>query len=131
MNSKEEFFDVGQKHHDQKLPKQEKLKKRIEFSETIQKVKRWQGAAFNIYFLKASERKAGFTVPKKVGNAVFRNRAKRRMREVYRKNKTLAGAFHLVFIAKPSIQIKSLQLIEQDFLLFLHQTPVGLKDQKS
>jgi len=39
--------------------------------------------------LPAAERKIAFSTPRSVGNAVRRNRARRKLREFYRRNKAL------------------------------------------
>ena len=52
----------------------------------------------------AKEYKVGFSVTKKVGKAVVRNKIKRRLKEVVRKFKNNIAPKHtLIFIAKPEI----------------------------
>lgn len=48
--------------------------------------------------------RVGFSVSKKVGNSVVRNRARRRMKEAYRTIlPELSGNYSLVFVARESI----------------------------
>lgn len=48
-------------------------------------------------------RKAGFAVSRQVGSAVSRNRARRRLREVYRHLRlTLPDDIEVVFVARPA-----------------------------
>lgn len=60
--------------------------------------------------------RAGFTVSRKVGNAVARNRARRRLREVARHvlNETALPAADHIFIARPQAQERPYQLLLED-----------------
>jgi ribonuclease P protein component len=61
--------------------------------------------------------RVGFTVTKKLGNAVKRNRIKRMLREIYRRNRIFAsGSFDLVVNAYASIGDSTVEQIERDFL---------------
>jgi ribonuclease P protein component len=57
-----------------------------------------------LFVLRSPEfaRKAGFVAGRRVGGAVARNRAKRLMREAYRRNKTVLpeAGVHLVLVAR-------------------------------
>ncbi len=60
--------------------------------------------------------RAGFTVSRRVGNAVVRNRARRRLREVARlllPEAGVAGADH-VFIARPQAQERPFDALVAD-----------------
>jgi len=59
----------------------------------------------------------GIVTSKKVGNAVIRNRAKRQIREVIRKNlNNLRPGYDVVIVARFNIKDAVFALIENDFL---------------
>ena len=59
----------------------------------------------------------GFTVTRKSGGAVRRNRIKRVLREIFRTHRLAeCGAFDMVVNAHPSIVGRSYQEVERDFL---------------
>ena len=69
--------------------------------------------------VEAVDTKFGITVSRKVGNAVVRNRVKRRLREVIRNgNFTLPGAWKVVIIARPCAANVSYRVLEKDFVGF-------------
>jgi len=69
-----------------------------------------------LFFLpNQSIQKVGFTATKKIGNAVKRNRAKRRLRALFLKYSTHLKNGTYVFVAKQSIIEISHTDLEKDF----------------
>ncbi|WP_428393760.1 ribonuclease P protein component [Lichenicoccus sp.] len=71
--------------------------------------------------------RVGFTVTKKVGNAVVRNRAKRRLREVARlllRERPLSGV-DLVLIGRAGTGGRDFRALIDDFSRALRKTGVG------
>ena len=85
----------------QRLTRQSKLRKRREFLHTQRKGKKLNSAWVTLSIVPADVLRVGFTVSKKVGSAVARNRIKRWFREFVRKNLSLFPQAHIVFLAKP------------------------------
>lgn len=81
------------------------IKASPDFQRIARQGRKWSGPAFIMQILFTGENagfRLGLTASKKVGNAVMRNRAKRRLREMVRlflKTKKLSG-FDMVLIAK-------------------------------
>ena len=88
------------------LPKNFRLRKRTEFSYSFKHGKFNSFKNFNlvVFTRKDNLLRIGFSVSKKVGKAVVRNKIKRRMSAIIHKNlKILNKGFNLIFIAKPEI----------------------------
>lgn len=88
------------------LPTSERLRSNREFQQVYKEGKSYAEGPVVLYLVKTNDpamRMAGFSVSKKIGNAVVRNGVKRRMRESYR---AVLGAlpkgYMAVFIARRS-----------------------------
>jgi ribonuclease P protein component len=67
------------------------------------------------YLPKQTIHKVGFTATKKIGNAVKRNRAKRRLRALFCEYSPLLKDATYIFVAKQSINEISHQQLKEDF----------------
>ena len=96
------------------------IKASPDFQRIARQGRRWSGPAFIMQILKTEEGaqfRLGLTASRKVGNAIVRNRAKRRLREMVRlflKAQKLAG-FDLVLIAKTAAASQEFSLMEGEF----------------
>ena len=66
------------------MEKHYRLKRNGQFHYVYRKGKRVGGHEMTLFFVRGPRVLAGFSVSKKVGNAVTRNRVKRRLREAFR-----------------------------------------------
>jgi len=99
----------------------DRLRKRREFEECYSSGVRVSGRHIQVFLLPARDAGArarlGISVPRRVGNAVARNRARRRLREIFRRNRDLLGgvAVSLVVNARPSTAGASFQELSEDY----------------
>lgn len=106
---------------DQRLPKSEIIRRREDFRALFQGGSRWEGVYLRIHYLPADGRHVGFSVPKRFGNAVQRNRIKRLMREVYRKHRWCFGDYSIIIFARGRARQADYGLIRQEFEAFLQE----------
>jgi len=94
----------------------ERIKARAHFQEIYQKGTRVHGR-FSTVFVFANRLpigRLGIAATKKLGGAVVRNRAKRLIREVFRRNK-IANGFDVVVIPKRELLDVSFTILEADY----------------
>ena len=110
-------------------PRLERLKKRQEFLRTAARGKRAAQPGLVLQALAVSEPslRLGFTVTKKIGNAVVRNRARRRLKEAARL--TLPGlalsGWDLVLIGRDATAERPFPLLIEDLRGALRQAGVA------
>jgi ribonuclease P protein component len=111
---------VSQLHlflNDERFRKEERLTRRSQFLRTQRRGCRQVTRCLVVYACKTEEAhsRVGLTVSRKVGGSVVRNLVKRRLREVFRRNKPrLPIGYDLVWIARKGAGDASLEeLLEQ------------------
>lgn len=95
-----------------------RLKKNTEFKKVYKQGRSVANRFAVMYILQngTPHRKAGFSVSKKVGCAVLRNRIKRLFREVFRLNQgQLLTGINIIFIARQSAKEASFQELVRAF----------------
>ena len=106
---------------DERLPKEEIIKRSGEFSRIIKNGKRWKGKYLRIFFEEAGRRQVGFAVSKRQGNAVKRNRIKRLLREIYRKRRYKIREYKIIIMTEQDAIHLKISDLEQDLDLFLNE----------
>lgn len=97
------------------MEKKYRLKKNMEFKKVYSVGKNHWNRNFVLYTRKNNldETRVGFTITKKHGNAVVRNRIRRQMKEAYRLNfHNVKMGYDLVFIPKKNITTISYKELE-------------------
>lgn len=97
------------------LKRNEILKQKNYFQLAFSQGRRFHGRYLQLILLPYSKRLVGFTVTRKCRRAWQRNRIKRILREIYRKNKSDLPLSILIVYAKSSFEI-NYHLLEEDFI---------------
>ena len=94
----------------------ERIRRRTEFKHVYEKGTRVHGRYSTIFVLSNSLKvgRLGIAATKKLGGAVQRNRAKRLIREIFRRNK-IASGFDVVVVPRRELLQASLSAIEADY----------------
>ena len=94
----------------------ERIRRRAEFQQVYERGARIHGRYATVFVL-ANQRpvgRLGIAATKKLGGAVQRNRAKRLIREVFRRNK-IAPGFDVVVVPKREMLDATLTVLEADY----------------
>jgi ribonuclease P protein component len=94
----------------------ERIRRRSEFQQVYEHGVRIHGRYSTLFILanKLEVGRLGIAATKKLGGAVQRNRAKRLIREVFRRNK-IASGFDVVVVPKRELLDASLIVLEADY----------------
>lgn len=109
------------------LPKNLRLLRRSDFRRVYEDGQR-RSAPLCALFYRANglrETRLGITAPTRLGNAALRNRVKRRLREVFRLNRSsLAGGWDVVLNPRPAVARVPFEGLKREILrLFPSQPP--------
>ena len=106
------------------LKKKLRLTKNKEFTYIYRRGMKIKGRYFSIYAIRGSqEMKIGFSLSKKVGNAVVRNLFKRRLHEIFKELIPGMKLNKYVVVASPYIREASYQELKEDI-----KTTLGKSD---
>ena len=98
---------------------QERIRKKKDFLFLYKKGNRYRGRYFNLIYLSndLNFSRMAVVVSKKVGGAVERNKIKRRLRTLFRRNKhILLNPLDIILFVKKEIQGASWQSLEEEYL---------------
>ena len=97
--------------------REERIRRRAEFLKIYEKGSRIHGRLLTLFLLPSSGAvgRLGIAATKKLGGAVQRNRAKRLIREVFRRNKITPG-FDVVVVPKRELLDASLTALEAEYV---------------
>jgi len=121
----------SQQPKNERLPKNEILRGKKCFETVFSGGDVVFGKIMSIRFMKAEDRRAAFAVSKKAGNAVKRNRIKRLLREIYRKNRQQIGNFWIVFIVSRKQDRINFTSLQEEFLHLILRAELVIEKERS
>ncbi|MGB3341958.1 MAG: ribonuclease P protein component [bacterium] len=89
------------------LSSSERLNQQV-VKKVFAKGKRFHCEQLTIIYLRSQKQAVGFVASKKVGSAVKRNMAKRRIREAYRMNKDIFKGLQVIFYTQHQLTTKQI-----------------------
>lgn len=104
------------------MEKKYRLRKNIEFKRVYSKGKNYWNRNLILYIKKngLEETRLGITITKKIGNAVVRNKIRRKIKEIYRKNyPNIKSGYDLIIIPKKNVIDLSYQELESSLIHIL------------
>jgi ribonuclease P protein component len=110
-------------HESHALSPAERIRRRVEFQEIYNRGAKVHGRYYTIFVLAnpSGAGRLGIAATRKFGGAVVRNRAKRLIREVFRRNK-IAKGFDVVVIPKRDLLDAGLTVLEADYRAIIERS---------
>ena len=107
----------------QALSATERIRRRVEYQEIYNRGAKTHGRYCTVFVLAnpSGAGRLGIAATRKLGGAVDRNRAKRLIREVFRRNK-IAKGFDVVVIPKRDLLDASLTVLEADYRAIIERS---------
>jgi len=106
------------------LAKRQVLKSAAQFDRIFTTGRRYNSQHLLIILQDAPEQRVGFAVSKRIRGAVPRNRAKRRLRELYRLNRDrLSQTVEIVMMAKVGFNESPFDTLTNEYLGILQRIP--------
>lgn len=101
---------------DERFPGSSRLRARRQFLETRRRGRRAEGRWLVVYAApnQIGDPRLGVTVTRRVGNAAVRNHWKRRLREIFRRNKGWFGTHDVVIIVKSGAKTPPFEELKAD-----------------
>ncbi len=114
-----------------RFPRAARMRRRRDFARTVREGRTVARGAFVIHCLPVpgEGRLLGVVCGRRVGNAVVRNRAKRRLREIFRTHpERFRDGFWFVAVARPPIAQEDFKTLEESVLAALAELTAGKDD---
>lgn len=114
----------------QRLTPAERIRRRIDFREVYDRGVRLHGRLLTMFVLRTGKpvTRLGIAATRKLGGAIVRNRAKRLIREIFRRNKAGAGV-DVVVVPRREALDATFGALEADFLAVLARSRRGSKSE--
>jgi ribonuclease P protein component len=109
-----------------KFPKEKRLRKKKQFQYVFDNQKRAESRDVRLYFTEAlaTDGAIGFIIKKSFGCAVFRNKCRRILKEIYRLNQhELTKEYDFIVVLKRPLKYTSFERIKQNFISLLKKSP--------
>ncbi|MDK2063044.1 ribonuclease P protein component [Aliarcobacter butzleri] len=97
------------------LSKDHRINNPREFNKLYKSGKSWHTTSFVAFFSSNTILRAAFVTSKKVGNAVNRNKARRRMRALFASYENQLVVGNYIFVAKIAIHDRNFLELKKDF----------------
>jgi ribonuclease P protein component len=111
----------------QRFPRPRRILKSSDFERVRKEGGFVRGTFLSLGFLEAGDKglRAGFVTSRRVGNAVVRNRVRRRLREIFRRHQDqLVPSFYLVTVAHPAGAKATFAELEHEWLRLAKRTSI-------
>ena len=110
-----------------------RLKKRYQFNYVYKSGEHFSGEHMVLYVVSSKTKniKVGLAVTKKIGHAVVRNRVRRKLREIIKKQvPTLKQNYNIIVVARENISEASFDKLSTEFLKLLKKANL-IQDEES